>query len=89
MASTANKADINMSENDLNGWTKVSQSTLPEPLKKVLLIDAYGRRAIGSLIARADMKRGDLWEVNGTSGPIVKPPLFWRDYPELPVGYDY
>lgn len=78
-----------MTEFELKGWTKVSPSTLPEPHKKVLLVDASGRKAMGSLLDRADVELGDRWEVNGTSGPIVKPPLFWRDYPELPDGYDY
>lgn len=71
------------------GWISVTPTTLPEPHKAVLLIDSSGRKAIGSLLDRADTPLGTSWEVNGTSGFIVKPPLFWREYPELPDGYDY
>lgn len=78
-----------MTELDLKGWSKVTPATLPEPVKLVLVVDASGRKGVGYLIARPDMPLGNCWSINGTSGFIVKPPLFWRDYPELPEGYDY
>lgn len=78
-----------MTNLDLKGWTKVTAESLPAPAKEVLVVDASGRKGIGYLLAHPDMPLGECWSVNGTSGFLVKPPLFWRDYPELPDGYDY
>lgn len=70
-------------------WNK-TKNILPPEQTVVLGWDKRRKFTICYWIDRKDCKRGEYWNVNGSSGGIgtdyyIKPPAFWQYLPEKPT----